>query len=306
MQKMRLSYVIFLLLLSSCATSKIKIPASTSYCYPTNTISYDSTLLPIKNFYEVIKKDSLLFGEFNLQDVILINSTGSYPLFKEYLQLKSQKYPVKQTEQLKQKLINRLNLATIELSSLSSELECEAERSKQMATNLEQIHASKLQKLTTITLITSAVASIGSVLIKKTNYQLFFSIGIGSLSVILGVVSTKNKKSELMFNHKRNFLTNIWTEKNILGEYPPFIWNVLKSTEFNPDNSLNTLQTLKKRWIEIDLAEYLSTNSKLFFGNGGYYTSEELYFLANMINQLKIEIRSINQNLLSFILKLVK
>jgi hypothetical protein len=42
----------------------------------------------------------------------------------------------------------------------------------------------------------------------------------------------------------------------------------------------------------------------LFFGVGGKYLSSELHSRTSMLNQLKAEVRSINQNLQSFMLKL--
>jgi hypothetical protein len=75
---------------------------------------------------------------------------------------------------------------------------------------------------------------------------------------------------------------------------------------FNNGGTVSTLQSLKERWIEEGLIGSTIKNQteELLFGTGGKYCADDLHTRTSMLNQLKAEIRSINQNLQSFMLKL--
>ena len=53
------------------------------------------------------------------------------------------------------------------------------------------------------------------------------------------------------------------------------------------------------------MVDTLNTKQEeLYFGTGGKYHADELHTRTNLINQLKAEVRSVNQNLQTLMLKL--
>jgi hypothetical protein len=121
---------------------------------------------------------------------------------------------------------------------------------------------------------------------------------------VFGGWAAISSRDKVIFYHQRNLLADIWFEPKKSVVYPPFVWFVLTNREFSMDGK-TTIQFLKDRWI----ADRLINASKkdkieIFFGVGGKYLSSELHSRTSMLDQLKAEIRSINQNLQSLMLKL--
>ncbi|HXU27345.1 MAG TPA: hypothetical protein VN698_08945 [Bacteroidia bacterium] len=323
---------ILLFLMSSCVSIKPNLRVSQlNYCAPPTPYVYDSTYIPLPSIKSIIQKDNSLLKYYTYQDLLLANASGSLFLLQDLAHLRE--YKSDDEDSLvyilfkKQQIFNRLLLASIEVASLAAELDCESERSKQLANYLDQINDTRVQRFTILSVVTGAATGIGTSAIK--NYSSQITVGIiGSIvSAVFGGLAAISSKNSIIVKHNRNLLTDIWYEPKVSSIYPPFIWYVLNAKEFNIDASNSTIKFLKNRWLEEGLVDTAinkykipiirellakegladTTNKKkidLFFGVGGKYRANDLHTRTSMLNQLKAEIRSINQNLQALMLKL--
>jgi hypothetical protein len=300
-----------LFLLSSCISTRPNLRVSQlNYCAPTSPYIYDSTYLPLENITPLLVRDKVLLKRFSYQDLLLANASGSFFLLRDLAHLQETKSNDEDSLIYmmikKQQVFNRLMLASTELASVAAELDCESERSNQLASYLDQINDTRVQRLTILSVITGAVTGI--VTSVSTNYKIQLSVGVnGSIaSAIFGGLAVFSSRKSIVLKHNRNLLTDIWWEPKNSSTYPPFIWFVLNAKEFNVGGAGSTIQSIKERWIEEGLIDSSPKRKKeaLFFGTGGKYRANDLHTRSSMINQLKAEIRSINQNLQSLMLKL--
>ncbi len=306
----RLGLLSCLIILSACSLTKSNLRVSQlSYCAPPSSYVYDSTYLPLNDITKYLVADKKLLKHYSYQDWLLANASGSLLLLNEYVQL--QEKSVDDEDSIycmvkKQQIFNRLLLASTELQSIAAELDCESERSKQLANYLDHINDTRVQRLTILSVVTGALTSIVTSI--STNQKMQVSIGVSGsiISALAGGLAVFSSKKSIEIKHSRNLLSDIWYDPKTSSIYPPFIWFVLNGKEFNTGGSISTIQSLKERWIDDGLIDNktMKKQEELFFGIGGYYKSNDLHTRTSMINQLKAEIRSINQNLQSFMLKL--
>ncbi len=317
---------------TSCISIKPNLRVSQlNYCAPPSPYVYDSTYLPLADIMPIIQKDNLLLKKYSYQDLLLANASGSLFLLQDLVHLQINKNIDEDSLVYilikKQQIFNRLLLASTEVASLAAELDCESERSKQLANYLDQINDTRIQRFTILSVVTGAATGIGTSVSKNYGSQVTIGIGGSIISAIFGGLAVFSSKHVVEFKHNRNLLADIWYNPKSSSTYPPFIWSVLNSKEFNTGGFNSTVNSLKDRWVEeglvdtannknrktyigrflvkeglLDLSD--SKKQELFFGTGGKYRANDLHTRTSMLNQLKAEIRSINQNLQSFMLKL--
>ncbi|MGZ3932704.1 MAG: hypothetical protein ACXVP0_15665 [Bacteroidia bacterium] len=298
--------------LTGCVSVRPNLRVSqVSYCAPVSPYVYESGYLPLPDIAPLVKSDSLLLKRYTYQDLSLANASGSFYLLRDLIHMQE---TINEGDEdndslvymliKKQQIFNRLLLASIEVASLAAELDCESERAKQLATNLDQINDTRIQRFTIISVVTGAATAIGTSAIKNNDAQISIGITGSIISAIFGGLAAISSRRTIEFLHRRNLLADIWNEPKTSAFYPPFVWYVLSSKELN-NGVTSTFQSLKDRWVLeglLDAGNAKQTN--LLFGAGGKYAADDLHTRANMINQLKAEVRSINQNLQALMLKL--
>jgi hypothetical protein len=305
-----IGFVVIIFIFSSCSLTQPSLKVSQlNYCAPTTPYHYDSAYLPQKDITAHLDNNKSIFKKYSNQDWFLANATGSFFLLKELVELQNGKLDEEDSIYClvkKQEIFNRLLLASIELQSIAAELDCESERSKQLANYLDQINDTRVQKLTITSVVTGAATAIITSVSKDHNTQVVVGVMGSLISAVFGGLAAISSKKMVEVKHYRNLLADIWYDPEKSTVYPPFIWYVLKTKEFNADKSISIIQSLKIRWIEEGLVDGLNDRKKedLFFGEGGKYHADDLHTRTSMLNQLKAEIRSINENLQSLMLKL--
>jgi hypothetical protein len=308
--KVLIPFSIFLAI-TSCSLTKSNLRVSQlSYCAPTSNYIYDSAYIPLIDINPYLAKNKSLLKKYSYQDLLLANASGSFFLLLELNHLQQSKTDdedsIIYSMVKKQQIFNRLLLASTELASIAAELDCESERSKQLANYLDQINDTRVQRLTILSVITGAATAIITSVSSKQSTQISVGVNGSIISAIFGGLAVFSSHKSITLTHNRNLLADIWQNPKTSTVYPPFIWFVLTAKEFNDDKSSTTIQSLKSRWIEEELVDTTKKAKKqdLFFGSGGKYLANDLHTRTSMLNQLKAEIRSINQNLQSFMLKL--
>lgn len=324
--------ILIIFFLSSCLSNKPNLRVSQlSYCDPPDPYVYDSTFSPLPDITEIVQNDKLLLKQYSFQDLLLANASGTFLLLRDLVHLQENMIDDEDSLILilvkKQRIFNRLMLASIEVASLAAELDCESERSKQLANYLDEINNSRIQWYTILSVTTGALTGIGTSISKNYDSQLTIGVFGSVISAIFGGLAAISSKNTITLKHKRNLLADIWYDPKTSPRYPPFIWFVLNSKYLNSGESVSIVNSLKNRWINerlIDTTSYKhhkflpfkyynrvdltdSTNIRkeaLFFGAGGRYRANDLDTRTSMLNQLKVNIRTINQNLQALMLKL--
>jgi hypothetical protein len=310
---MRLPFRIILfisicVLLNACSATKKNLRVSqTSYCAPPSPYVYDSTYLPLADIMPILRNDSLLVKKFSYSDLLIANAAGTLLVLQDLIHLEENK----KAEDLiyilikKQQIFNRLLLASTEVASLAAELDCESERSKQLANYLDQINDTRIQRLTIASVITGAATAIATSVIKNGKSQIAVGISGSIVSAVFGGLAAFSSRQSILFKHHRNLLADIWYENKTSTFYPPFIWFILQGKEFSNTGEHSSIHNIKERWIEEGMVEIKNKQQEeLYFGTGGKYKADDLHARTNMINQLKAEVRSVNQTLQSLMLKL--
>lgn len=296
-------------LLNSCSSNKkinLKI-SQTSYCAPPSPYVYDSTYIPLTDIKPLLQFDTLLAKKYSYEDLLIANATGTLLLLQDLVHLEENKAEnsLVYILQKKQQIFNRLLLASIEVASLAAELDCESERSKQLASYLDQLNDTRVQRFTILSVVTGAVTGIATLGNHTSKGQIAVGVTGSIVSALFGGLAVISSKQKIVFNHKRNLLTDIWNESKTSPYYPPFIWFTLQGKEFTNSKEHSSFHNIKERWIAegmVDTAE--KKQVELYFGKGGKYNANDLHTRTNMINQLKAEVRSVNQHLQSLMLKL--
>ncbi|WP_460945465.1 hypothetical protein [Spirosoma daeguense] len=302
-----MGWLVGIQLLFSCASSTIgrKPVIIENYCAPTLTYSYDSTFRPIADFERFISENQDLRKQYSEHDLLLANAVGVLPQLEELRQLenKTQLHIETERTRVRQKILSRLVLATIEISSIAAELDCEGERADQLATYLDQRDSRRVRNLTVLSVVIGAITTVATTLIDANTPNKTTAIGGGLLSAGLGGLAAFSSGKTVSLDHKRNLLTDIWNQKQSSSQiYPPFLWYVLNQKLFSNTGQFPIRYNIRKRW-EAYVIKGVSTEEKqLYFGDGGLYQADDLHTRANMLNQLQSSIRSINQDLQSLLL----
>jgi len=302
--------LIWLFFLSSCRSLKsVDNHLARSNCNQHNINEYSRERLP--EALSVRQLDTLLTNRFSLQSLHVANAIGILePLRnfigaqKEYEHDPSIENRIRLLE-MNQYINQRINMASLEVSAVASELDCEEERTAQVANYLKNMEDDAETRLTVGVIVTGAAGAIvsGILLVRNHDEQMveYIGLGTGIAEAILGVAILLNKR-KVLFEHERNALKDVWEGREISSIFPASIWFYLNN--YNP--SLQDKHSLRYKIIEKwmgfgQIAEAGKNNKRkllsLYFGNGGKYTSEQLRNRANMYDQLESYINLMKQDL---------
>lgn len=306
--------------LTSCAglkNAQLKSQLDISNCNQQSTFNYSKDDLPKP--IHTLDIDTVLTNRFSFQSLNAANAIGLLDLLTEYVNLKKD-YKISPTlekrieiVELSQKINQRINISSLEISAVASEMDCEEERADQIATYLKGKEDDAETKLTVGAIVVGGVGAItAGVLLAKGdlgNAPEFIGIGAGLSEATLGVLILLNKR-KVEFYHSRNALKDIWFAPETSTIFPQSVWYYL--TYEKPNGSTKSLrQQLVDKWLGFgQIADTKEKNKEkvysLFFGEGGKYTADQLTNRANMHDQIEAQINLMKQDLKLLALELEK
>ncbi|WP_146010932.1 hypothetical protein [Siphonobacter sp. BAB-5405] len=245
-----------------------------------------------------------LIPYFSDHDILMANATGTLSFLHKLVHNQSDTSLEGKVERLhiKNELQNRLLLVTTELNSFSAELDCEGERADQLASYLDERANNRNDVLTVASIAVGAVTTIATVSISSDATQNVVGLVGGLLSGGLGG-SSLIKGRKVPFNHPRNVLKDIWEVPQQSSIYTPFIWYMLNEKSFSNEHKQGIIRSIRDRWLTLQFdGETEGRKQNLLFGKGGKYKADDLHDRADLLNQLQSSIRSLNQDLQSFVL----
>ncbi len=304
--KMLLS-VVSALLLFSCGNMK-SIPVQQlrqGSCYLENKLPHTSSVIP-SPLHE-IEIDSILTSIFSYTSLNIANGIGILDLLTEYVSHEENHRDRPTTEsrlkslELFQKIDYQINLASLEISAVASELDCEEERISQLADFMKEKEGEVEKRLTVAAIVVGASGAILAGVQTSDRGDKVVGITAGIAEATLGTLILLNKK-KVDFYHQRNALGEIWKGLETSEIFPPAVWYYL--CYFNPDSSENKSirYQMIQRWLGFEQIENAKKKKRralfnLYFGEGGRYTTEQLYNRANMYDQLESYIKLMKQEL---------
>lgn len=311
---------ILVFVLTSCSgikNTQLKSQLEISNCNQQTTFNYSKNELPIP--IHLLDIDTILTNRFSFQSLNAANAIGLLDLLTEYVNLKKNFEAHSSLElrieivELAQKINQRINISSLEISAVASEIDCEEERADQIANYLIGKEDVAETRMTVGAIVVGAVGAIAAIALLANgnagNAPEFIGIGAGLTEATLGVMILLNKR-KVEFYHSRNALKDIWFAPETSTIFPHSVWYYLIYE--NPDNSVISIrQQLVDKWLGFgQIANAKEKNKEkiytLFFGEGGKYTASQLANRANMLDQIEAQISLMKQDLRLLALEMEK
>ncbi|MFD2936366.1 hypothetical protein [Spirosoma flavum] len=282
------------------------VSLSDNYCAPSIQYKYDAAYLPQPNIESILQADTSLTPRYSQHDLLLANATGVLPLLRELINLERSTQPDARLESInkRQQILNRLLLASTQISGLAAELDCEGERADQIATYLDQRDTQRIRRLTILSVVLGAATTVATTLIRSVDATKVVGVSGGVISAGFGGLAAFSSNRSVEFKHERNLLTDIWYQPKQSSVYPPIVWYVLNEKLFSNIGQHSISHNIRQRWQDYVLNGASKEQQDLYFGKGGNYQADDLHNRANMLNQLQSSVRSIYQDLQSLVLML--
>ncbi|MBS1550167.1 MAG: hypothetical protein JSS94_09950 [Bacteroidetes bacterium] len=305
-------------LIFSCASTQKKQSEpiyNTSNCNQDNTYHYSVRDIPTP--FHNLKVDTLLSNRFHEKELNLAHSIGISQLLSDYIQLKKKQKQQPSLEnqlqqiQLKQSINSKMDLASLEISSVAAELDCEEERITQIASYLKEKEAKTETRLTVGSIILgSATAIVTGVLLgsdSESKAADYIGVGVGIADAALGIMILTNHR-KVVLKHERNVLREIWTSSPTSSVYPPSIWYYLNYANPNHPGETSLRAQLIANWKNYGQVRKSKKEAELdiYFGNGGTYTTDQLDNRASMYDQIESTIKLMKQDLRNLTLNIEK
>lgn len=297
-----------LILLSACGASRnIRIDnyLLQSSCNQQNRYAYTKEELPVDLHQKSL--DTLLLTTISFESLNVANAIGIIDKLEAYVKVKREylRKPTLENRldyiELSSFIKNRINLASLEISATASEMDCEEERTSQIADYLKRKEDDKETKLTVSSIVVGATGAILTAAIEKSKPEKAVGLSTGITEAFLGVMILLNKK-KIEFSHPRNSLKEIWEGREVSDIFPPSIWYYLNYYDPNGKIPSSRRVELIQKWVNFGQISDIKSKKKsqllnLYFGEGGKYTAEQLANRANMYDQLESYINLMKQDL---------
>lgn len=298
--------------LTSCAglkNAQLTSQLDKSNCNQQVTRTYTKNDLPKP--IHILEIDTILINRFSFQSLNAANAIGLLDLLTEYVKLKKtlNNNPTIEKRiaivELSQRINQRINISSLEISAVASEMDCEEERADQIATYLKGKEDDAETKLTVGAIVVGAAGAITAGILLANgdagNTPEFIGIGAGLTEATLGVLILLNKR-KVNFYHPRNALKDIWEGNETSEIFPAPVWYYLNYYNPNTPNNPSLRYQIIERWMNFGQIADANTNKKrkllqIYFGEGGKYSAEQLNNRANMHDQLKALINLMKQDL---------
>ena len=230
---------------------------------------------------------------------------GLLPPLNRLAQLEARHAAGADIERVRRKLLSRLQLASLEVSGLVSEIECEVQRTDQVQDHLKDIQSTRTTSKTILGVIFGGLANILSGGIGMAtgagDAGNIASTTGGALEVLFGT-SANFTKVRQEFSHPHNHLAAIWDGSPKAELFSSSVWRFLTESDGQDPEGHSLRDIMLQTWRE---GERLGTPGSarekeriaLLFGTGGVYDSEQLHVREAMLQQLESSVQLMDQHL---------
>ena len=202
-----------------------------------------------------------------------------------------------------QQVMDRISLASFDVISTVTELDCEEARADHVADGLTQLRQDKQERGLFLALVGDAligvVAGALSLAGQATAAAANAILG-GALATGIGGAATIFLSVDHEFSHPRNHLAELWDAQDSSPLFPDSVWRYL-STALQPSQG-SIREQLVARWRQEGRfgdpeSEGMDRRRALLLGTGDVYGIRELRTRAEMLNHLKSAVLRMGQDL---------
>ncbi len=278
-----------------------------SNCNQHNAYSYTADKVP-PPIHE-LTLDASLRTKLSFKSLNMANAIGALDWISQYIKLQQEvlRRPTVENRlavmEIKQQIDHRINLSSLEVSAVSSELDCEEERTSQVANYLKGKENDFETKLTVGAIVVGASGAVSTgVLITDDKAADYVGLATGVTEATLGMMMLFNKRTT-DFYHERNTLKEIWDGEETSASFPPSVWYYLKYYDPKDGKKSSVRNQIITKWMTFGQIDNDDDDSKkqklieLYFGKGGRYSTEQLENRADMYDQLESHINLMKQDL---------
>jgi hypothetical protein len=237
---------------------------------------------------------------------------GVQSLLTDFVKVEKQIQQSKNTDHVlqmvafRQEITERISLASLELTSVLSEINCEIGRATELK-NYLQLQIDKRETSSTILSVLAAASTqivVSIFNLSDADHRVVEATEIGGALIsayfVFRALKKKDKKAE--FLHKRNFLKDIQDNPINSTVYLPMVWHYLSKEYENPEETITVRQTILNRWQELNLLteteeQEQEQRTQLLFGEGGLYSIDDIDNRISLLDLLAIEVSLMNQEL---------
>lgn len=204
-----------------------------------------------------------------------------------------------------QEILSRVTLAMLEVSSTVAKTTCEIERSSEVVDRLRVAEDVQIRRQTLLAIIIGAgtAAATGGLSIADIS-----GVAEGVVSIIGGTVAGALGVSALYhenkgsFRHPDNILQEIWEDAEVPVYVPPSVWRFLRRPMRKDENQRTYRDEIIAGWRQEGRlgdqgSDEEATRARLFFGEGGVYTTKDLQRRTHMLDSLRATVSLLNQDI---------
>ncbi|MBK8396582.1 MAG: hypothetical protein IPL26_15285 [Leptospiraceae bacterium] len=179
----------------------------------------------------------------------------------------------------------RITLSQMELSSMIAIADCERDRSMQLASNLDILTNKETSRLAVRSLLSTVTGtSLAAILeLAGSTNQLYLAADV-AFALLAGFFAYQsfNLETKGYLGHKHNLLRELKNKPNKPELFYSTVWNFLNNENY--PNEASEREEILRLWSKYEVT---SVDEKLFFSDGGNYTSHQLYKLVLKYDTLK-------------------
>jgi hypothetical protein len=290
---------------SGCHTSRVIQPThinlAADFCVPYKNIPVGDQVI-YSNTDSLIAHESDLKRYLSKRDILIANASGSLDLLHKLSNLledpsAGNKAYLEYTTAVEK----NITLVRTEVDDISTELECETIRCRQLSSYLAGLNSKRNANLTVAAIIAGAVTTVTPIFIKQTTPQNIVLISGGVLTAGLGLLTLNPRGKAIQLLTPNNMLTDIWYGDKTSLVYPPSIWHILNTPGFSNLEMDSKRMLIRMRWLQFELgSEPDKKTEELLFGSGGIFDQATLDIRATMLSEVESHINSIRKDLDSF------
>lgn len=237
------------------------------------------------------------------QSINTANIIGVTPLLKDWAAPANSSASETKKLVLRQKIVEKITLANLEVSASLAYIDCEGERTDQLRDRLQRHETRRIEQLTLASIIVGAgtVVTAGALAVggAATAGNIVSIVG-GTSEAGLSVFAFRNREIGEI-NHQNNMLKEVWDGPDEQSYFPQVIWRYLNSP-IDANQKITVRESLKDEWRSSELlgkpdSETRERRQAKMFSDGGEYTLDDLRAREGMEDLLQARVSMFNQRL---------
>lgn len=243
-----------------------------------------------------------LRSHFSDNAISVANDIGVTEYLLEFLSLGGKNKATNRKLFIMKEVQERISLSQMELSSMIAIADCERDRSMQLASHLDILTNKEMNRLAVRSLLSTVTGTSLAAILELTGNtnQLYLAADV-AFALLAGYFAYQsvNIETKGYLGHSHNLLRELKDKPSKPELFYSTVWNFLNNENYpNEPSERNEILHLWSKY------EVTAEDEKLFYSDGGKYSSPQLYKLVLKYDTLKtrmaymqIELRQLQEEL---------